>query len=200
MARSCRCTAPRQTNARLAHLINARPRLRSGRTKLAIVRSALHALERNVAWFMASGSLRWRHGTGCPRSSAPFEPFALRHHILKRNDVLRRMWPREEGDSTGCQGVGPVREMVMACGSSPRQRKDGVIWYRRNGGIHAAIKKQYQPRSKNSGIRHAPSMFGCADCLGKFRDAAHIRAYFISGCNRRRLVQGGRQTNEDSRS
>jgi hypothetical protein len=43
-------------------------------------------------------------------------------------------------------------------------------------------------------------MFGCADCLGKFRDAAHIRAYFISGCNRRRLVQGGRQTNEDSRS
>src|SRR5258708_37582042 len=85
--------------------------------------------------------LRWQQDRGCPRSSAPFEPFALRHHILKRNDVLRRMWPREESASTGCQGVGPVREMVMACGSSPRQRKDGVIWYRRNGGIHAAIKK-----------------------------------------------------------
>ena len=67
MARSCRCTAPRQTNARLAHLINARPRLRSGRTKLAIVRSALRALERNVAssWradHCAGGTAQVAHG------------------------------------------------------------------------------------------------------------------------------------------
>jgi hypothetical protein len=71
---------------------------------------------------MASGSLRWRHGTGCPRSSAPFEPFALRHHILKRNDVLRRMWPREEGDSTGCQGVGPRNGYGMWVITSTEER------------------------------------------------------------------------------
>src|SRR5258708_36661130 len=96
--------------------------------------------------------LRWQQDRGCPRSSAPFEPFALRHHILKRNDVLRRMWPREEGDSTGCQGVGPVREMVMACGSSPRKRKDGGIWYRGKGGKKRERKKPSQHRSKNSGV------------------------------------------------
>jgi hypothetical protein len=198
MARSCRCTAPRQTNARLAHLINARPRLRSGRTKLAIVRSALRALERNVA-------CSWR-ADHCAGGTAQVA------HGLAHRSSHSHCATTSSNATTCCAACGrakraipPVvraldREMVMACGSSPRQRKDGVIWYRRNGGIHAAIKKQYQPRSKNSGIRHAPSMFGCADCLGKFRDAAHIRAYFISGCNRRRLVQGGRQTNEDSRS
>ena len=33
--------------------------------------------------------------------------------------------------------------------------------------------------------RHAPSIFGRADRFGEFRDAAHIRAHFIGGRDRR---------------